>query len=331
MQRLPDRFERGVFVLSLDFELVWGSRDLYDPIEPLLEQARATRARVFGPLLDRLTSLGITATWATVGHLFLDGARYQQGRLHPDLVQPRHAWHPAPWLQDVPEGDERSHPEYYARSLVLRLKAAGQEIGSHSFTHPVFGDPGCSRQVADTDLAACVREAKALGIELRSFVFPRNVEGHLDLVARHGFKCWRGPSPDWYRSELLPKGVARVGHIAQVLAAAEPPTVMPTAGPHGLWNIPASASYLPSDGPRRAIPVGRRVDRAKAGLAAADRSGRIFHLWLHPINLAAHTEPMLKGLIEVLEGAARLRDQGRLDIVSMGGMVDRCNALRTPA
>ncbi len=309
-------------MLSLDFELVWGSRDLYDPIEPLLAQARVTRESVFDPLLNTLTRLGLRATWATVGHLFLESARREGGRLHPDLVQPRHSWHPRPWFEAVPAGDEVSHPEYYARSLVLRLKEAGQEVGSHSFSHPIFGDPGCSRQVADTELAACVREAKALGIELRSFVFPRNVEGHLDLLARHGFRCWRGPAPDWYRTAPLPQSVGRVGHLAQVLAATGPPMVMPIAGPHGLWNIPASASYLPSDGPRRAIPVQRRVERAMAGLRAAEKSGKIFHFWLHPINLAAHTRPMLAGLVEILEQAARLRDQGKLDIQTMGEVAD---------
>ncbi len=315
------RFPRGVFTLSLDFELVWGSRDLYDPLEPLLEQARVTRTEVFGPLLGRLQGLGIPATWATVGHLFLAEARREGGVLHPQVVPPRHPWYPRPWFQDVPEGSEAQHPEYYARSLVERLVQAGQEIGSHSFSHILFDDPGCSRQCADSDLAACVALARGLGVELRSFVFPRNRLGHLDLLQRHGFLCYRGPSPDWYAP--LPRALGRLGHLAQVLRASPPPTVMPERDPHGLWNIPASSSFFPAEGRRRHIPVRLRTERALAGLRAARTDGCLFHLWLHPINLASLPGPMLEGLGRVLDEAARLRDRGELEILSMGQLAAR--------
>lgn len=317
---------RGVFTLSLDFELVWGSRDLYDPLEPLLVQARDTRRIVFERLLGRLQALGMVATWATVGHLFLAEARRVDGVLHPEVVPPAHRWYPRPWFQDVPEGTEAEHPEFYGRRLVRRLVEAGQEIGSHSFSHPVFGDPGCSRQCADTDLARCVALGRELGLTLRAFVFPRNVVGHLDLVARHGFTCWRGPAPDWYSRPGVPRVAGRLAHLADVARAARPPTVLPERGPHGLWNVPASASFLPSDGVRRVIPVSRRVDRALAGLSDAVDQRRVFHLWLHPINLASHPEPMLAGLCRVLDQAARLRDAGRLDVLGMAQVAERAQA-----
>lgn len=320
-----------MFTLSLDFELVWGSRDLYDPLEPLLEQARATRRVVFEALLGHLQKNGICATWATVGHLFLGEARRVDGVLHPGVVPPRHPWRPKPWFDGVPEGTEAEHPEFYGRSLVLRLKDAGQEIGSHSFSHPVFGDAGCSRQCADTDLARCVALAAELGLTLHSFVFPRNVVGHLDLVARHGFTCWRGPAPDWYADGAVPQPIGRLAHIADVARAATPPTVMPCRGEHGLWNVPASASFLPANGVRRVIPVSRRVERSIRGVDAAVRDRRMFHLWLHPINLATAPGPMLAGLFSVLDHAARLRDAGQIDIMSMVQVARHASAIAIPA
>ncbi len=319
-------FERGVFTLSLDFELVWGSRDLTARPDTLLRMARVTREEVFGALLDALGRYGAVATWATVGHLFLDRAETVDGVLHPDLVPPQHAWRAAPWFEGVPAGSEADNPEFYGRSLVERLKAAGQDIGSHSFSHPIFGDPGCSRATAETDLARCVKEASALGVTLKSFVFPRNVPGHVDLLAQHGFTCWRGPEPVWYRGKRVPKPVSRLAHIADVATVGKPPTVMPARDAHGLWVIPASTSLLPIDGVRRFIPVARRVERAVRCLDQAARDRRICHFWTHPINLASDPAAMLAGMDAVLAHAARLRDAGRIDILPMAAIAAQAEA-----
>lgn len=322
---MTSRFDRGVFTLSFDFELVWGSRDLYPDVAPLAAMARITRERVFPALLQQLTALGMVATWATVGSLFLGEARREGGLLHPTLVPPRHAWRPE-WLKGVPEGLECDHPEFYARSLVIALRDAGQEVGSHSFTHPVFGDVGCSRETADSELRRCVQEASKLGIPLRSFVFPRNVAGHVDLLAKHGFTCWRGLEPVWYRRTSVPGPVGRIAHLAEVIAAKTPPTVMPVRDRFGLWNIPASSSLLPVDGVRRRIPIQRRVDRAVRGLDAAASDGRISHLYTHPINLASDPAGMLAAFQTILTHAARLRDAGRLDVLPMAEVAQRAAA-----
>lgn len=319
-------FARGVFTFSLDFELVWGSRDLYADPGPLLQMARVTRERVFLPLLQSLTQYGICATWATVGHLFLDRAARVNGRLHPEIQPPQHAWQKAPWFEGVPEGTEAEHPEFYGRSLVLQLQKAGQEIGSHSFSHPIFGDPGCSRETAESELARCVVLAKELGISMKSFVFPRNVAGHIDLLAKHGFRCWRGLEPVWYRSKKVPGPVSRLAHLADVAIAGRPPTVMPFRDAYGMWCIPASASFLPVDGIRRVIPLSQRARRGIRGLDQAVLDRRICHLWLHPINLANDPERMLAALGQIFAHAARLRDAGKLDILSMGQISDVLDA-----
>lgn len=310
-------FDLGVFILSLDFELVWGSRDITRDPRGLMRAARVTRERVFDRLLGLFVEHSVVATWATVGNLFRAGATRSGGVLYPDVVPPRHAWLREPWFDGVPEGTEASHPEFFARSLVLRLRDAGQEVASHSFSHPIFGDPGCTRESARSDLARCVTEAAELGVVLRSFVFPRNVAGHVDLLARHGFTCWRGPEPAWYGAGAVPKPLRRALHFAEVASAARPPTVMPWRDRHGLWCIPASASWLPFDGPRRLVPISRRVGRTLAGIEQARRDRRIFHLYTHPINFASDPEAMLAGLRTVIGRAARLRDAGQLRILPM--------------
>lgn len=319
-------FDRGVFTLSLDFELAWGSRDITGDVRGLIHASRVIRRDVFPGLLGAMTDLGIVATWATVGHLFLDSASSRAGSLHPDLVPPQHSWRKEPWLFGVPEGSEDRHPEFYARSLVVQLRDAGQEIGCHSFSHPIFGDEGCSCHTAESEISHCQRAAEDLGITLRSFVYPRNSAGFVDVLARHGFTCWRGQEPVWYNRRRVPVPLRRAAHLADVALAARPPTVLPHRDRHGLWCIPASGSFLPYHGLRRAIPISRRVERGIAGIDRAVKDRRVSHLWLHPLNLADEPKRMLAGLVRVLEHAARHRDAGRLEILPMAELAAQAEA-----
>ena len=322
---MTSNLHRGVFSLSLDFELAWGSRDLFEDDSALVVDSLATREQVFEPLVGLLESLEIQATWATVGHLFLDRADDSPRGLHPDHPTPQHSWRSRPWFDGVPAGTEDTHPAWYGRSLVKRLAASGQEVGSHSFSHVIFGDPGCSEAVADAELARCQELAAELGLPpLRSYVFPRNEAGHVHLLARHGFTSWRPREPAWFNDPDIPKPVSRAAHLASVISASTPPTVVSRQGAGGLWEHPGSATFLPHYGVRKLIPIERRVTRCVRGIDAAAERREVFHLYAHPINFATAPTAMLDGLAEVLAHAVRLRDRGRLDIWSMGQLTEHC-------
>jgi peptidoglycan/xylan/chitin deacetylase (PgdA/CDA1 family) len=310
---------RGVFTLSLDFELLWGTVDLFGP-ERFRRACEAEREIVVDRLLGLLEEFEIPATWCILGHLLLAECRRSGGRAHPEIVRPHHAWVRGDWLQHDPCTDEARAPLFYGRSLVEKIRSCRvpQEIGSHSFSHAIFSDPGCSREAAASELRASVEAAKELGLALRSFAFPRNGVGHLDLLPQFGFTCYRGPAPRWYERREPPNARHRLGRLWSVLAASPPPVVVPEPAGKGLVNVPASMIYFPMHGLRRCIPVSRRVQRARRGLDAAARTGRVFHLWFHPTNLADEPEAMFRGLRDIFSAARELRRQGRLSVESMG-------------
>jgi peptidoglycan/xylan/chitin deacetylase (PgdA/CDA1 family) len=314
--------DRGIFTLSLDFELIWGALDLCGP-DPFREACAVERGEVIDQLLELLEELEVSATWCTLGHLFLDHCSPEGGRKHPEIVPPRHAWHPAEWFQHDPCSNEADAPGFYGRSLLEKIRACAvpQEIGCHSFSHVIFGDPGCSRETAQSEVAACVRLAEQMGLKLRSFAFPRNVAGHLDVLREAGFRCYRGPEPVWYEEGQGRSVFKRLAHLWDVLIAAAPPVVSPEWVSPGLWNIPGSMIYFPMHGFRRYIPVSLRVARAVKGLDAAAARKQIFHLWFHPTNLAFEPEQMLGGLRRILHHAASLRARGALAILPMGSIV----------
>ncbi len=318
----PSTLERGVFTISLDFELIWGTLDLFGP-QGFRHAYEIERKEVIDRLLALFVEFEVPATWCMLGHLFLDRCSSEGGSKHPEIVRPHHAWHPEDWFLHDPCRNEESDPLFYGRSLLEKIRACPvpQEIGSHSFSHVIFSDGGCSRETAESEVAASVRAAREVGVDLRSFAFPRNQVGHLEVLRDYGFTCYRGPDPLWYEQGSGRKAAKRLAHLWDVLRASEPPVGLPQLTSVGIWNIPGSMIYFPMHGLRRYIPISLRVRRAVKGLEAAAREKRIFHLWFHPTNLAFQMEQMLDGLRAILEHAATLRANDALTFLPMGALV----------
>jgi peptidoglycan/xylan/chitin deacetylase (PgdA/CDA1 family) len=311
----------GAFTLSLDFELMWGTRDTKG--EAFRRQYEVERSDVIDRLLSLLAAYEVPATWCTLGHLFLDRCTEREGRKHPEIVPPRHAWVEGDWFAHDPCTNEKDDPLWYGRSLLARVRECPtpQEIGCHSFSHAIFGDSGCSRETAESELRACVAQAERLGLTLRSFAFPRNRVGHLEVLRQHGIQCYRGPEPTWYERPRAPSNLKRAAHLFDVIVARTPPVNQPVERLRDLWDIPGSMIFFPSHGWRRHLPMALRIRRAIKGLDRAESERRIFHLWLHPTNLADRTDAMFDGLEQVLADAARRRSRGALRIAPMSELI----------
>jgi hypothetical protein len=316
---------RGAFVLSLDVELVWGSFTHTSPAE--FNRRYPDLRRVIASLLGLLAELEIPATWAFVGHLFLSECEKDaDGRTHPEVVRPSFPWYPHDWLSCDPGTSRAADPLWYGDDLVDAAAACEvqQEIGSHSFSHIHFGDPACTAEAARSDLNACVELADRRDITLRSFVFPRNSEGHHELLREFGFTCFRGVDPNWYRR--VPGAARRIAHLVDDALGVAPPVSVAHEALPGLWNIPGSMLLMSRDGIRRGVPMASRVRKARAGLNAAERESKIFHLWFHPFNLAVDVDRMLAALRSILLDAARRRDAGTLDIAPMGRLAEQLSS-----
>ena len=306
---------RGAFTLSLDFELIWGTLDLAGPTG-FRQACLFERQHIIDGLLALLDEFEISATWCIVGHLFLD----QCDGKHAELLRPTHAWLREDWYHADPGGRENETSVFLGKSLVEKILACRtkQEIGFHSFSHVIWGDAGCAREVAESEMTACTNAAKWTGQRAVSFVFPRNRVGHLDVLAANGIRVFRGPGPRWYERDENPGVLGRLAHLGEVALGTPAPTVLPETTHVGLVNLPGSMIYLPSHGIRGLIPVERRVRRALTGLHDAAQRRRVFHLWFHPTNLVDRHQSMMAGLREIFGAVRALRLAGQIDVRSMG-------------
>ena len=319
----PVPLARGAFVVSIDTELAWGEMHRRDGSGG--RHHFAAERDVIERILDVFARHDISATWAVVGHLFLDACHDGGGGPHPELVTPDYPWLDEDWLAVDPATDLDDDPFWYGRDIVDAILGCPvrQEVGSHSFTHVIVDDPACTPEVFESELAAAAAVAAERDVELRSFVYPRNKIAQVARLGEHGYRCYRGGRP-------LPPFAGRPGWQRRALGVADKvrplagSAVLPAAGDGGVWNVPQTYLFAPSADAK--LPVGVWTRRPVARLRQAARHRSLFHLWFHPYNVTAAPERALAARDHICAAAARLRDAGELDVVTMGDLAARLDA-----
>lgn len=321
----PTKERRGVFTVSLDFELYWGMRDKASPAD--LEPRMLATRDVIPRLLDTFADYGVHATWATVGLLFCEGAE-EARELSPPAPRYTRAELSAYTELSGLGATEADDPIRFAPSLVERIaRTPGQEVGTHTFGHFYCLEDGATLDDFDADLRAAVAVAARRGITLRSIVFPRNqyTPEHMAACAAHGIVAVRGNPPHRIyrpRSDGEQTAPVRAGRLVD---AYLPLTGRNTARlPHASSppvDIPATRFLRPFSTVLRPLE-GRRLDRIRAEIRAASRRGELVHLWWHPHNFGAHTERNFAALRSLLDTFASERRRHGMTSATMSELAE---------
>lgn len=314
----------GALVISLDFELHWGIRDVHPgdggSYRENLLGARAAIPRV----LDLFEEHGVAATWATVGFLFAE-SREELEEFRPRIL-PAYTDR-ALFPYDEPVGrDEDDDPLHYAPGLIEAIRRRpGQEIGTHTYSHYYCLEPGQDRAAFQEDLRSAVAIARRRGIEVRSLVFPRNQlnpEYAADVTVE-GITCVRSNEGSWiYDYQDRHRGQSTAQRACRIVDA-----YAPLSGPNltswdairggpGPCQVPSSRFLRPCS-PRLRHLEAARLRRIASGIRAAARSHSIYHLWWHPHNFGIHTERNLSFLRDVLEVFSACRARHGMRSLSM--------------
>lgn len=318
---------RGVLVVSLDFELYWGLRDVssLDACQASLLGVRQAIPR----LLKLFTDYGVHTTWATVGFLFCDGREALQAAVPaqlPDYDDPRLS--PYPSLQSLGASEDED-PYHFAPSLIAKIIGTpGQELGCHTLSHYYCLEPGQNRDTFAEDLAVAQHLAQGQGVTLRSLVLPRNqIEpGYLGFLPSLGIIAYRGTTTGWmYRAASCP-GNTLFSRGARLLDAyanlsghqGYPQEALPRSVP---VNIAASAFLRPYS-PRMAWLDSLRLKRITASMTHAARHGLVYHLWWHPHNMGLHVEESLAFIEAILKHYILLREQHGMVSLGMAELAD---------
>jgi len=314
--------QHGAFVISLDFELLWGVRD-NRTIADYGANIIGVR-EVIPALLDFFAERNIACTWATVGLLFF--ATNTAMRAGLPACKPRYAnarissYH---YLDEVGT-DEEHDPYYFGLSLIKRiLDHPAQEIGTHTFSHFYCLEEGGDIAAFRADLEAARTVAGRLGIKLASIVFPRNQVAHLSVCRELGLRAFRGNERVWFhraRSESGQSPLVRASRLAD--------SYLPIAGAHdhepvlvdGMVDLPASR-FLRSVG-KSAVLERLRLRRITSAMETAARRRKLFHLWWHPHNFGVDLQENLAFLRAILDCFRDLQERYGMRSMTMAALAD---------
>lgn len=311
----------GIFTVSLDFELYWGVRDKRS-IEQYRRNLLGVRQAV-PAMLGVFREHDVHATWAAVGFLFFDSRENLTQNL-PHLL-PSYAQSvlsPYPYIQS---SDCLEAAYHFAPDLLDMIAAcAGQEIGTHTFSHYYCLEQGQTLEQFAADISAAVATARARGLPTTSIVFPRNQwnPSYLATLNQFGIRCYRGNEQSWiYQASadaqetrlqralrLLDAYLNLSGHNTYQLAECmrAPP-----------FNLPASRFLRPYS-KHLAKFEWLRLRRIKAAMNDAAINGKLFHLWWHPHNFGTNTAQNIHFLTRIAEHYRDLNCRYGMRSLNMG-------------
>jgi hypothetical protein len=309
------QFERGVVILSLDTEQIWGYSDQLS--EAQFQHRYPDAVGAHEKLLECLSRAGVSATWLIVGGLTLSGSQGARDR--------RMAGLPIEWTKRIPCGTEATTPLWYRRSFVEHLRKACplQEIGLHGgLTHFIWTNALATREVVKRELAEGIEALEQALVRPLSFSFGREQEAYYELLPVHGIRCYRGRTLA-RAYQLGPTLRGALARLFDELRRSTPLPVWPQETLPGLWNIPASLFLYPIGASRtRVSGLRSRIERFRRGMAAAIRHRGIFHYCLHPENLT-ESRYGFSMFEEMLDRLIRTRDRGDIEILTMGEVAAR--------
>ena len=319
---------RGVFTISLDFELYWGVRDKRS-LDSYRENLLGVHD-VVPQLLSLFKEYEIHCTWATVGLLFFETVADLKRSIPPSL--PRYvdpALDPYRAVDSIgPTAEE--DPFHFAPSLIRAIQATPhQEIGTHTFSHYYCLEPGQTVETFRDDLKTAIAVGAQRGIPIVSLVFPRNQfnDSYLKVCRDLGLTAFRGNARSWLYEARSSSGETQVRRAFRLLD-----NYLNVSGfqvhrcdrpkPDGPVNVPASRFLRPFE-PRLSPLEPLRLRRIRNELTFAARHGGLYHLWWHPHNFGRHAQHNLDFLRRVLDHYALLRRRDNMESLTMGELADR--------
>ena len=308
---------KGIFTISLDFELFWGVRD-HRTLENYGENIRNVH-QVVPRLLELFSKYNVHCTWATVGILFFNEKKEMISNLPAQRpTYNKKEYDPYPYL----EQNELEKIYHFAPALIEQIKRIpGQEIGTHTFSHFYTLEKDTTIGQFQSDLRAAIAIANEKGIEIKSIVFPRNQysDEHIKACLEKGIKIYRG-------NELsgVYKPISRENENIGRKGIRFADTYINITGHHchaipvasEIINVPASRFLRPYN-PKFKIFDGLKFKRIKQGLEFAAKHGLIYQLWWHPHNFGKYMEENFDFLEKLLNVYQQLNKEKKMESLNL--------------
>lgn len=300
--------ESGKFVISLDFELMWGCRDT-QTIENYGDAIIGARTAL-EQILFCFEKHGIKATFATVGLLFHKNKKdllENLPTLQPSYTDERLS--PYPNIENYLGENEEENPYYYGASLIEKIKNSDlHELATHTYCHYYCLEPGQIITQFENDLSIALTVAKKSNVPLKSIVFPKNQynKDYIEVCHKYGITSFRGSEKSLiYESSNSREGRTPIKRALRLMDA-----YINITGYHCYrldkikesfpYNIPSSRFLRPYSEKLRFLEQLKFL-RIKNAMTHAAKNNLVYHLWWHPHNFGRYRKENIRFLEKILK------------------------------
>jgi hypothetical protein len=290
----------AAFVISLDFELGWGSisseKWLQREKRGIFDSVRDD----FGRILQRSSELDIPMTIACVGAMIQN---------------------PSDWNFDHLPQSYRSAVEYFVgrakkttfdgSDLFEMILASNvqHEIASHTYTHLHARHPEANDDCLKAEINKSLSALGKFSKKISTLIFPRDQVFNPSVLSDSEISCIRIPP-------IIDKNNRCLSHFSV-------PKSVCTYGSWGGLELSGSLFLNWSTGKKsfvKKIIIKNNTNR----LIHKKKHGRVYHFWFHPFNLA-ETKGFSSWYLKFMDEAALSRDRNELSFLTM---TDLCNDVR---
>jgi len=296
----------GKFVVSLDFELMWGVRDIKD--KKTYGNNIIGVHKVIPKLLEVFRKYDIKATFSTVGLLFFESKQELLANI-PEIKPLYDDPNLSPYNGhfDILDNDFKSDLYHFAPILIKEIqKYPEQEIGTHTFSHYYCLEQGQTIETFKEDIMSAINIAKKFNVSITSLVFPRNQfnEDYLKICLELDIICYRGNEHSWIYKAKNGENESYFRRAFRLLDA-----YINLSG-HNCYSDQYIKSKMPIDIPssRFLRPFSHktkfldrlRLFRIKSGMTYAAKNNLTYHLWWHPHNFGINQNENFNFLEKIL-------------------------------
>jgi peptidoglycan/xylan/chitin deacetylase (PgdA/CDA1 family) len=289
---------QATFIVSLDCEGKWGMADRINKHHDTV-LTTSNLVEVYSRLLALFSKYQVSATFAFVMALTLRPSEFRQfADLFSDVPVEG-----VNWLQHFRRQSALGMTDgWFAPQAFDLVQHDGMhEIASHGLTHLPIAL--VSRIAAESEITSAGVVARSRNLAPRTFIFPRNLVAHLDILCNAGYIGFRDRSSRHAYADALDE-------------------YNPFARSHRIINGNGSLIVIPCgyflnyrSGLRWAVPPHITRLRWRNIIDHAIVTNGVAHLWLHPHNLITAPKT-IEVLDDILSYVDLQRNLGRIAILT---------------
>lgn len=298
--------KKGYFVISLDYELMWGVRDSQTK-ESYGKNILGVKSAI-NEMLESFKCYNVNATFAIVGFLFHE-TKDEIVRNIPNLLPSYKNKKLSPYsiIQTEIGNNEQDDPYFFGSSCIAKIrKYPNHEIATHTYCHYYCMEEGQNKEQFEHDLKKAFEVANGKETTFKSIIFPRNQTNieYLGICKEYGIESYRGNekgiiySSKSYEKETILLRLFRLidSYFNLTGYHCYDTNEIKKSYP---FNIPSSRFLRPYSS-KLFLLEKLKLMRIKNAMTYAAKNNLVYHLWWHPHNFGVNLDQNIATLNKIL-------------------------------